>query len=508
MAIPREVDMVVIGGGTSGAVVAGLLAEKSNERVLVLEAGPDHGSYAAGLWPEDLLDARALGYSHDWTYTSADTYANRVVNFERARVLGGCSSHNGCAAIWGSRIDYDDWAASGLVGWSADDLLPLFASANARMRVKSYHADEVTPYQAACLAAAVAAGIPYTDDLNDLDEDEGISPSPVNIWQGVRWNSAFAYLDPVRDRGNLTIVGNALVDHLLIEHGVARGVRYLGPEGPAEVYADRVVVSGGTYGSPAVLLRSGVGDADALAALDIPLQAHLPGVGRNLHDHPAVSLYFAGSPEIISQMKAFGAAHWMPEEQSIAKFRSKHYPAEQPGFDLHIYPVGGPPSTTGADWHWQFPVACMTPRSRGELTLRSKDPNAAPRLEHRYLSDEAGHDRAVILDGVHKARQIAAQPALRELIGEEKAPGPAATSDAELSAWIDDTVGHYYHPVGTCAMGLADDPLAVTDANGRVHGLANVWVADCSIMPVIPRANTNIPAVVVGERIAAALLAG
>lgn len=507
MAAPREVDTVVIGGGTSGAVVAGLLAEQSGDRVLVLEAGPDHGAYAAGHWPADLLDARALGYSHDWSYTSGDTYPTRVVNFERARVMGGCSSHNGCAAIWGSRVDYDDWAASGLTGWSASDLLPLFIRANARMRVKTYAPAEVTPFQAACLEAMVAAGIPLTLDLNDLDEDEGVSPSPVNVWQGVRWNSAFAYLDPVRDRGNLTVLGNSLVDHLLIEHGVARGVRYVGPEGPAEIYADRIVVSGGTYGSPAVLLRSGIGDAGSLATLDIPLQAHLPGVGRNLHDHPAVALSFDGSPKLIAEMEAFSASHWMPEEQSIAKFRSALYPTEQSGFDLHIYPVGGPPSTTGAEWHWQFPVACMTPRSRGELTLRSKDPNAAPRLEHRYLSDADGHDRAVILDGVRKARQIAAYPALRELIGEERAPGRDITSDADLSAWIDGSVGHYYHPVGTCAMGAADDPMAVTDANGKVHGLANVWVADCSIMPVIPRANTNIPAIVVGERIAAALLA-
>jgi choline dehydrogenase len=186
MQFPRAADTVVIGGGTSGAVVAGVLAEKSNESIVVLEAGPDFGPFQDGRWPADLLDARALGYTHDWKYTSEDTYPDRIVPFERAMVIGGCSSHNGCAAIWGSRIDYDAWVAAGLDGWSADELLPFFTRANARMRVKDYTESEVTPFHRAVLAAAEAAGIPRTANLNDLDEDEGIAPSPVNIADGVR----------------------------------------------------------------------------------------------------------------------------------------------------------------------------------------------------------------------------------------------------------------------------------------------------------------------------------
>src|SRR4051794_30224991 len=181
MGVPREADTVVIGGGTAGAVVAGLLAEKSDERVLVLEAGPDFGPFDSGRWPAALLDARALGYTHDWGYASGRTYANRIVKFERARVIGGCSSHNGCAAIWGSRVDYDGWANRGLNGWSMNELLPLFESATSRLRVRHYAADEITPFQQACLAAARTAGLPLTDDLNDLDQDQAIAASPVNI---------------------------------------------------------------------------------------------------------------------------------------------------------------------------------------------------------------------------------------------------------------------------------------------------------------------------------------
>ena len=503
MQMPHAADTVVIGGGTSGAVVAGLLAESSSETIVVLEAGPDFGPFQSGRWPADLLDARALGYTHDWKYTSEDTYPDRIVPFERAMVIGGCSSHNGCAAIWGSRPDYDAWASMGLDGWATNELLPLFARANARMRVKDYAESEVTPFHRAILAAAEEAGIPRSADLNDVDEDEGIAPSPVNIANGVRWNSAFAYLDPVRARPNLTVIGNANVERIEIERGNATRVHFSGPDGPQSIEAGRVVVSGGTYGSPAVLLRSGVGNPVALRGIGIAPVHDLPGVGQNLHDHPAVQLSWTGTPELVAGMQAFAADAWMPEEQTIAKIRSSHYPDGEAGFDLHIYPVGGP---TADGWRWDFPVACMTPRSRGEVSLRSTDPNVAPRLQHRYLSDEAGHDRQILVDGVKKAREIAAQSPLKELLGEERLPGPGSQSDDDIGRWVEGSVFHYYHPVGTCAMGPASDAMAVTDARGKVHGLENVYVADCSIIPVIPRANTNIPAVVIGERIAGWLL--
>ena len=205
-------------------------------------------------------------------------------------------------------------------------------------------------------------------------------------------------------------------------------------------------------------------------------------------------------------MTAFAEERWMPEEQTIAKFRSGLYPQSARGFDLHLYPVGGPDSESETGWHWSFPVACMTPRSRGAVTLRSPDPEKEPKIQHRYISDADGHDLAVLREGLRMARALAAQPGLRDLLGDELNPGPLVQDDAALEEWIDGAIEHYYHPVGTCAMGPDGDLLAVTDARGRVHGLDNVFVADCSIMPVIPRANTNLPAIVVGERIAGWLL--
>jgi choline dehydrogenase len=498
--IPNYADTIVVGGGTAGAALAGMLAEHSVESILLLEAGPDYGPYDGGAWPKDLLDAFDLAdESHGWGYDSGEVYPDRIIPFQRARVLGGCSSHNGCAAIWGHTADYDGWAALGNDSWSTNELLPHFQSANKRFRVRIPGEVEITPYHQAMLDAAPAVGIPLVDDLNDLDEPVGMAPSPVNIWQGVRWNSAFAYLDPVRDRANLTIIGNTLTDRLIVENGRVTGVRVIGPDGVTTIQAGRVVVCGGTYGSPAILFRSGIGDPVVLVSNGIAPVHELPGVGKNLHDHPAAYFEFSGTVELRDRMTAFGEQNWMPEEQTIAKFRSSQC---SEAFDLHLYPEGGPYADNRTRWSFIMPIACMTPRSRGRMLLTSADPEAKPVFEHGYLSDVDRADLRVLADGIEIGRQMTSQPAVRTLIGEELAPGIDIRSRADLERWIDRTVAHYYHPVGTCKMGPASDPEAVVDPRGKIHGLEGGYVADCSIMPVIPRANTNIPAAVVGERIA------
>lgn len=505
LSLPAYADTVIIGGGTAGAVIAGLLAEHSDESILVLEAGPDYGPADSGAWPAVFLDAR-LGYDNAWGYDSGETYPDRLVPFERARVIGGCSSHNGCAAIWGSRLDYDNWVALGNPGWSTDELLPLFQAADRRLNVRRYTSAEITPFQHACLDAAHAIGIPPAADLNDLDHEVGIAPSPANIRDGIRWNTAFGFLDPVRQRPNLTIQGNVAVDRLIVADDRVTGVVAIAADGPQTIAAGRVVLTAGTYGSPPVLIRSGIGDPVQLSELGVDPVLPLPGVGANLHDHSQLNVTFAGTPELVARMTAFAAERWMPSEQGIAKLRSAHYPPKEPGFDLHIWPVGGLDPQRHGEWQWVLPVSCMTPRSRGRLWLRTTDPTAPPLIDHGYLNDPDKSDRATLIDGVRIAREMAGQSPLRELLGLETAPGPAVSTPAALAPWAEANVVHYYHPVGTCAMGPASDPNAVVDARGRVHGLTNAYIADCSIMPVIPRANTNLPAVVVGMRVAHWLL--
>jgi choline dehydrogenase len=489
-ALPRHAETVVVGGGTAGAALVGALAERSHETILLLDPGPDYGPFDRTAWPADLLDSRALPSSHQWGFDSGSTYANRVVAFERARVIGGCSSHNGCAAIVGSRLDYDNWEASGCTGWSTEELQPLFAEAMERLRVRNYAEDEMTPFHRACLEAAPQAGLPRARDLNDWDENHGIALFPINVVDGVRWNAAFAYLDPVRSRGPLSIVGDALVARLALGGGRVTAVEVV-HEGRTQLVAcDRVVLAAGAFGSPVILQRSGIGDPARLSALGIEPVHALPGVGRNLHDHPAVTVRFAGGARSVEAMQAFAATRWMPEEQSIAKLQSSYC---EEGFDLHTYPIGGPAPDGG--WKWELPVACMTPLSRGEVHIASADPDTLPLIDHRFASDPDGRDRRVLADGIRLMRELAATEPLRSFVGAEL--DAAAADDL-----IDERLTHYFHPVGSCKMGPSSDADAVVDPACRVHGLENVFVADRSICPTIPRANTNLPAAAIGLRAA------
>lgn len=494
MAKPHYADTVVIGGGTAGAAVAARLVENTSQTVTLIESGPDYGALADERWPAPLLDARSLPGGHDWGHVNSAANGRPGHLLERARVIGGCSSHNGCAAIWGSRLDYDHWAALGNEGWSADELLPLFKLASDTLRVKRISPSEITPWQQACLDTAPKIGIPHVADLNDLDEDIGMSTSPVNIVDGVRWNTAFAYLDPLRENACLTIRGQTHVDRLWLDGQRVGAIEVIGPKGPLTIEAGRVVVCAGTYGSPAILLRSGIGPDSELRALGIETKLDLP-VGKNLHDHPAVYLKYSGTPQLVAAMLDFAAKGGVLfSEQTIAKFRSKYCTS---AYDLHLFPVGGQFFDTADAWEFLLPVANMTPLSRGSVQLTSADPLATLKIDTAYLSDPEGRDLAILWNGIELVRDYACQAPLADLIGEEIAPTVHYKTPEDVRR---DNL-HYYHPVGTCKMGPDSDPSAVVDSRGKVHGVDNLYVADASIMPVVPRANTNLPALVVGERI-------
>ncbi len=480
------------GGGTAGCVVAGRLVE-AGRRALLLEAGPDHGSFAQGRWPADLLDARTLPFSHDWGYTSGVELPGRSLDYERARVIGGCSAHNGCTVSWGHRADYDGWAALGLDGWSADDLLPLFGEASARLRVRRFAEDEIAPFHGAFIEAGVAMDLPEIDDLESLEGVPGVCAEPSNSPDGVRWNAAFAYLDPVRARPELVVSGDTLVDRVLVEGGRAVGVAAHGPDGAFEARAELVIVAAGTYGSPAILMRSGIGPAAELRALGAGVVEDLP-VGRNLHDQPSFELLFAPSEELVRRTQEFEATgRVVPDEQGFAKGESGRAQVAGEPFDLHVFPE------ISLDGRLGVFVAVLTPRSRGAMTLSSLDPYVAPRLDHAYLSDLEGHDIEALLDGLELARAFASTEPFASMLDRELEPGPAAPARHDLRDAVRAGVIHYWHPVGTCAMG------AVTDGFGHVLGVDGLVVADASIMPAVPRATTNVPTVVVAERIARGL---
>lgn len=486
----HRADHVVIGGGSSGAVVAGRLAEAGRD-VLLVEAGPDYGPLDGGRWPAELVDARMLATTHDWHYAAGRW------TFERARVIGGCSAHNGAIAAVGHRRDYDAW---GLDGWRGADVEPLYRTVLERMRVRAYQRHEAGPFHAACLEAAEQAGWTIASDLCDLDANESFGLETVNVVGTTRWNTAFAYLDPVRDGGHLRVLDATIVDRIeprSVPSGMVR-VHAIRDGEPVEIEAGTLILSGGVYGTPAILQRSGVGDPDRLTRAGVRPTVELRGVGADLHDHPMIHAGRLVTPTLQGWLDEAAATGFLPEEQTLGKARSSR--AEDGLYDLHVFPVCASDQTSLLHGRVLVEVACVTPRSRGRLDIVSADPEAQPAIDHAYLSDPDGYDIAALRDGLQLAEQLLEQPALRAILG-----GAFDVFDTDDA--IRANVAHYYHPVGTCRMGQDRDPLAVCDADGRVRGLDGVLVADVSLLPAITRANTNLPAVMIGERIAAGLLA-
>ncbi len=499
------IDILIVGGGTSGVALAGIIARDTDRTVVLLEAGPDYGPLSSGRWPAGLLDARRLPRTHDWGYSGLahPTHAN-VTAFDRARVLGGSSAHNGCVALLGHRRDYDRWAELGNSGWGWENVAPAFERAKRGLRVRQVDNRELTPFHAAFIEGATRIGIPQVADLNNPDELQGVAASPVNIADGIRWNSSLGYLDPVRDRPNLRIVGDALVDDVEIANGRAVAVHAVIGGARVRIPAARIVLAAGAYGSPAILLRSGIGPADDLRALGIMPVHALPGVGKGLMDHPTVTVHFAGTDRLHREMDDFEARQWRPDEQSLAKARSRRCTE---AFDLHLYSVASHPRG-GDDWLYQIYVSSVLPRSAGSVKLASTDPEAAPLIDHGYLSDVDGEDRAVLADGIELARGIGAAAGVAPLYGAETLPGPGHATRDDLDRFIERSVGIYYHPACTCKMGPSGDPLAVVDPTGSVHGLDGLYVCDASIFPTLMRANTNLPAAMVAEHLATGIGGG
>lgn len=493
---------IVVGAGPAGCAVAGRIAE-AGERVLLIEAGPDFGPPDSGRWPHALLDPSLMPVDqHSWHYTNSGKHGVPGIDLPRARVMGGCSSHNGCAVVWGHRDDYDAWETAGNDGWGASDLLPYLQMANERYRVSIPEQNDLTPFHQVVLDAAPTIGLPPIADFSDLDIDHGLGPGPVNISDRLRWNASFAYVDPVRGLPNFSLMAETSVDRLLFDGDRVSGVVVRGPNGVQEILGSQVVLAGGAYGTPLLLQRSGIGDPDVLEALGIAVQVELPGVGRNLQDHPALSVDYTGTAELTAMLDSFVEEGGLPrEEGTIGLFSSGR--CEGP-FDMHLYPIAhrnGP-----GDWSVFVATGVMAPRSAGQIRITSADPDAQPLIEHCYLTDAEGYDLEALCDGLEMARALGAAEPLASLIGAEKGAFADCRSRDQLRAQIPLSSGHDYHPSSSCKMGPTSDPLAVVDAAGAVYGINDLTIADASIFPSVTWANTNLPALAVAEKIVAGLL--
>jgi choline dehydrogenase len=492
-------DVVVVGAGSAGCVLAARLSA-TGRRVVLVEAGPDYPCQAD--LPADIADGSGPTLSHDWNLTAEPDGPRGPLPLPRARLVGGCSATNGGFWVRGFPADYDAWAAAGNPGWTAEDLLPVFRAVEADadfadewhgsdgpVPVQRVRPDDLADYPRAFVASAVACGHPLVDDHN-RPASIGVGPLPRNVRNGVRMSTALTYLEPVRTRPNLEVCADTMVDRVEVADGRARGVRL---QGGQLLEASTVILAAGAYGSPPILLRSGIGPAPHLRALDLPVVADLPGVGANLVDHPLVAVNL---PAVPGRRRG-------PEFQVLLTLRSTlATPTEPP--DLHLF-VAGPfddPSTpSGAVFG--IVTGLLTPRSRGSLRLRSADPADPPRIDVAYLRHP--DDMSRMIDATRAARRISRTAPLADLVaGAEIDPGDAIgdADTAGLAQSIRARVGPYHHPVGTCAMGPDPSTGAVVDARGAVYGVDGLFAADASVMPTIPSANTNQPTIVVAERIA------
>jgi len=492
-------DVVVVGGGAAGCVVAARLTQDGTRRVLLLEAGPDHRA----LMPADVRDGWRPTTRHDWGYVAEPDAAGVARPLPRGKLLGGCSSTNAAVALRGHPADYDAWAQAGNDGWSFDEVLPFFTRLEndadfgeaswhgdgGPLPIRRYRDDEFTDVSQAGLAALEHAGCTWVPDAN-APGAVGVAAVPVNTVHGERISTALAYLPSGRSRPNLTVRCDTEVSGVLMERGHAAGVRLASG---GEIRAGRVILCAGAYGSPAVLMRSGIGPAGHLRELGIPVVADLPGVGANLADHPAVSIDFGYDREVRP----------VPAFQVAATLRSEDAGTDGPP-DLQCI-VGGP-FADGGPGGFFLGVALLKPRSRGAVRLRSADPSAAPCIDLGYFREPADLDR--LATGLARIRESAVAAVTELSCGAELAPGrDIAHGDPDaLREWIRRETWTYHHPVGTCAMGPASGTGAVVDAAGSVHGIDGLSVADASVMPDIPSANTHIPAVMIAERIAALLV--
>jgi choline dehydrogenase len=463
-------DVAIIGAGSAGCALAGRLAARTDLRIVVVEAGPDYGPQDSGKWPADLVDAHHSPESHDWDFEQS-----------RARVVGGCSAHNECAIVRARPGDYDRW---GVGGWSDADLAPAVYDVSSALPHLVCRDEDLTTWQCAFLDAAVDAGVPRVVSADEPPDATGIAPFVQNIAHGVRWNAAFAFLDAVRAR--VKIVGDFLADRFAFDGDRARSLLGRGPRGEREIRAKRFVLCAGVYGSPTILLRSGVGPADDLASLEIPVQVDLPGVGMNLHDHPGVALEYQPTARALRAVKSEDKEGRFYEVQLVLRTAP----------DLHVIPYQ---SADGRAWSFGIIAFHLDPQSRGRVHLTSREPDAPPAIDLGFLSDPGGQDVTALMTGVRLIQDLTKRSPLADVI--KRAPRRFA-SDAPLARYVRDNVSDYGHSVGTCRMGSSSSSGDVVDPRGRVHGLANVFVADASLIPQIPRANTNLTCYVIGARVA------
>jgi choline dehydrogenase len=529
-----EYDYIIVGAGSAGCVLANRLSANPTNRVLLIEAGGHHRHF---LLTMPLGFMRALFQSRfTWGFWSEPEphLNNRKLPLPRGRVLGGSSSINGMFYMRGHSLDFDTWRQMGCDGWAYADVLPYFKRMETSWRgANAYHGADgplhVVPVDTRhrlhepLMETGRNVGWPVTDDINGTQE-EGFSRGELTIDpKGRRASTARAYLQPALSRPNLTVVTEALTRRVILEGKRAVGIEYEKDGETVTVRAAReVILSGGSYNSPQLLMLSGIGPADELAKHDIPVAHDLPGVGRNLSEHPRVPVHFTLKKKVsfLNQLRADKVAlsvaqWWLTGRGTFANQVNSANPIlktrpdlAQPDIQLWCNPVR-------MDAKIWFPgyrkrqedqitadVILLHPQSRGWVGLKSANPKDYPSITLNNFADPA--DFRTARDGIRIARQIYATEPQASLTGTELLPGADRQTDDELDAHIRQWAGVTQHPVGTCTMGRGS--MSVVDPQLRVHGIEGLRVVDASIMPTVPGGNTNAPTIMVAEKAADMIL--
>jgi choline dehydrogenase len=521
-------DYVIAGAGSAGCVLALRLSENPDTRVLLIEAGPPDEADEIHI-PAALNLLFQSTYDWDFRTVPQERAAGRVIYWPRGRMLGGSSSMNAMIYIRGNRHDYDTWRDEyGCSGWGYDDLMPYFRRAESNSRgADAYHggtgplsvSDLVFQSQLtkSWVAAARECGLSANDDFNGPQQD-GCGFYQVTQKDGSRCSTADAYLRPAMARPNLEVLTDARVTKVVVEGGRAAGVRYLLRGTEETAYAQgEVILSAGAIGSPHLLMLSGIGPADHLRETGIAVIVDSPGVGANLSDHPTVPALWS-TPKVAGLWEKSSPAnltrwrmrHKGPLTSNVAEsggFSRTRPSLPAPDLQWHALPTpfGNQGLADPAIRAFTLLITLVDVGSRGRIWLRSADPRHKPAIDPAYFSDAA--DLAPLVEGVRMAREFAAAASLAKICTEELAPGPDVHTEAEVREFIRREVGTLFHPVGTCAMG-GDSRLAATkitsvvDPELRVRGVEGLRVVDASVLPAVPRGNTNAPTIAVAERAA------